>query len=143
MQIQKNTFAKLDVVNVYRSQNGNKYELIERLDKILDKEKTTLITGDFNICGIQEKRNVVGKYLERQGFLQLIREATHIEGRVIDQVFINRKDIIIEVQRYSPYYSDHDAILISLDIEVCDNTFSFSYLSKSTFNTYSKLLLQI
>ena len=141
MQIQKNTFAKLDVVNVYRSQNGNKYELIERLDKILDKEKTTLITGDFNICVIQEKRNVVSQYLERKGFLQVIKEATHIEGRVIDQVFINRRDLIIELQRYSPYYSDHDAILISLDIEV--RNYFYIFQSTFTFTFYVIIILLI
>ena len=118
MQIQKHEFIKLDVINVYRSHNGNKYELIQRLDKIIDKEKATLITGDFNICGIQETRNVVGQYLERQGFLQVIQEATQIQGRAIDHVYINRTDLIIELQRYSPYYTDHDALLITLNIEV-------------------------
>ena len=49
MQIQKYEFINLDVVNVYRSQKGNKYELIQRLDRIINKEKATLIAGDFNI----------------------------------------------------------------------------------------------
>ena len=93
-----------------------------------------MIAGDFNICGTQEKRNVVSLYLERQGFSQVIEEATHIQGRVIDHVYVNRKDIIIELQRYSPYYSDHDALLISLNIKVKIVTL------KINFNLYVKLI---
>ena len=118
MQVQKKTFVKLDVINVYRSHNGNKHDLVERLEKVINKEKTTVIAGDFNLCGTQEKRNVVSHYLERQGFSQVIEEATHMQGRVIDHVYVNRKDIIIELQRYSPYYSDHDALLLTLKIQV-------------------------
>ena len=118
MQIQKYEFINLDVVNVYRSQKGNKYDLIQRLDRVVNKEKPTLVTGDFNICGNQEAKNVVSQYLERQGFLQVIEEATQIQGRAIDHVYINRNDLIIEHQRYSPYFSDHDALLITLDMEV-------------------------
>ena len=119
MQIQKTVFSNIDVINIYRSQKGNKYELIQRLERIIDKEKITLITGDLNICGIQEKRNVVGLHLERLGFSQVIEEATQIQGRAIDHVYVNRQDLIKELQRYSPYFSDHDALLITLNMEVC------------------------
>ena len=50
------------------------------------------------------------------GFDQLVHEPTHIRGRHIDQGFLldpsRRLKPIID--RYSPYYSDHDGICITL-----------------------------
>ena len=128
MQIQKKTFVRLDVINVYRSQNGNHHELIEKLDKMIDKKRFCIITGDFNLCGLNERRNLVTSFLERQGFSQLVKDATHIQGRVIDHVYVNDAACVLEIERFSPYYSDHDGLLISLDIKVIiiffDNTIS-------------------
>ena len=118
VQIQKLTFVKLDVINVYRSQNGNLHELIEKLDKMIDKKRFCIITGDFNLCGLNEKRNVMTSFLERHGFSQLVKDATHIQGRVIDHVYVNDTACVLEIERFSPYYSDHDGLLISLDIQV-------------------------
>ena len=51
------------------------------------------------------------------GFKQLIKEATQIEGRIIDHVYW--RDTLNswhepDVERYSPYYSDHDGLLVTL-----------------------------
>ena len=127
MQIQKTTFVMLDVINVYRSQNGNQHELIEKLDKIINRKKFCIIMGDFNLCGRNEMRNVVTLYLERQGFYQLMKEATHIQGRVIDHIYVNNTECVLEVERFSPYYSDHDGLLVSLDIKV-RNLFASKYI---------------
>ena len=133
MQIQKTMFVKLDIINVYRSQNGNQHELIEILSKMINKERFCIITGDFNLCGVNERRNMVTLFLERQGFSQLMQEATHIQGRVIDHIYVNDASCVLEIERFSPYYSDHDGLLVSLDIEVIiiffDNKISFHYIS--------------
>ena len=118
MQIQKTMFVKLDIINVYRSQNGNQHELIEILSKMINKERFCIITGDFNLCGVNERRNVVTLFLERHGFSQMVQEATHIQGRVIDHIYVNDASCILEIERFSPYYSDHDGLLVSLDIKV-------------------------
>ena len=52
-------------------------------------------------------------YLEKNGFTQSVREPTHIKGRQIDHFYFKPGNIITEnptIYRYSPYYSDHDAI---------------------------------
>ena len=61
---------------------------------------------------------MVTLFLERQGFSQLMQEATHIQGRVIDHIYVNDASCILEIERFSPYYSDHDGLLVSLDIQV-------------------------
>ena len=52
-----------------------------------------------------------------QDFFSLLDEATHIEGGYIDQTYWKDEDQEFyqpKVERYSPYYSDHDAICITL-----------------------------
>ena len=45
-------------------------------------------------------------------FKQMMKEATHIKGRIIDHFYFKPGKGISEkvsIFRYSPYYSDHDA----------------------------------
>ena len=85
---------------------------------MIDDSKPTLITGDFNICLSNEPRNMITKLLLKKGFQKLIDEATHILGGHIDHAYWRDPTGVIktpEVETYSPYYSDHDAILITLE----------------------------
>ena len=88
------------------------------MKSFIDKDKTTLISGDFNVCAIKEEKNSISEMLQKLGFKQLMKEATHIQGGLIDHVYW--KDVRSPrfeeptVERYSPYYSDHDALLVTL-----------------------------
>ena len=56
-------------------------------------------------------------YLEKNGFTQSVREPTYINGRQIDHFYFKPGNNITEnptIYRYSPYYSDHDAICATL-----------------------------
>ena len=118
MQIQKTKLMNIDIINVYRSQDGNQHDLIQILENMIDRSRFCIITGDFNLCGRDERRNAVTLYLERKGFNQIVDEATHIQGRMIDHVYVNNCGCVLELERFSPYYSDHDGLLVSLDIKV-------------------------
>ena len=115
-QITKYATIDIDIINIYRSQTGHSVELFEDLVNIIEPKRTTIITGDFNICYIENFNNRLIQGLLSMGFDQQVHEPTHIRGRLIDQVFYidpnNCMDTIIK--RYSPYYSDHDAILVTL-----------------------------
>ena len=77
----------------------------------------TVICGDFNICYQATRNNRITKYLENNGFTQSVREPTHIKGRQIDHFYFKRGNNYPEnpiISRYSPYYSDHDAICATL-----------------------------
>ena len=114
-QIAKFKHDVLDIINIYRSQSGNSLELLEYLKKIIEPGRTTIITGDFNICFMENFSNRMIQGLLSLGFDQLVHEPTHIRGRHIDHVYFldpsNRLKPIIT--RYSPYYSDHDGICIT------------------------------
>ena len=114
MQLEKLSLGKVDIVQVYRSSNGSKQKLVEKLSIILNERKLTIIAGDFNICAITESRDIVIEFLFRRGFKSLMMEPTQIMGRCIDHCYISKNANIAEIERYSPYYSDHDAILMTL-----------------------------
>ena len=50
-------------------------------------------------------------------FKLITDEATHIGGGYIDQAYIRDEENLFhstKLERYSPYYSDHDALCITL-----------------------------
>ena len=118
MQITKFNGVNIDVMNVYRSSKGNSAELLSRLIEMITPRKPTLITGDFNICFMNHSGNRMSKGLrEGERFQQLMREPTHILGGHIDHIYWRDDDHMWMdpvVERYSPYYSDHDASCITL-----------------------------
>ena len=117
MQITKLTSPSVDLINIYRSANCHSVELLNNILKIIPEKKTVLITGDFNICYLVNRTNRLIQGLERNDFQQLVKEATHIRGRHIDHAYWRDpnntwSDPVLE--RYSPYYSDHDAICLTI-----------------------------
>ena len=119
-QITQMKSKSLDVITVYRSQDGNVTSLIDKLLSIADFDKTTLICGDINICFKSNRSNSLFQTLDRAGFKQYVLEATHLEGGVIDHVYLKqgRTRFHIDCSLYSPYYcaKDHDALLTTLTL---------------------------
>ena len=117
MQITKFTSTNLDVINIYRSSNGHSVELLNHIIRMLPERKAVLITGDFNICYLMNRTNRLIDGLEANGLMQLVQEATHIRGRHIDHAYWRDREggwSEPVVDRYSPYYSDHDAIGLTI-----------------------------
>ena len=75
-QITQMKSKSLDVITVYRSQDGNVTSLIDKLLSIADFDKTTLICGDINICFKSNRSNSLFQTLDRAGFKQYVLEAT-------------------------------------------------------------------
>ena len=105
-------------INIYRSSSGSIPEALSALKDLIDNSKPNLITGDFNLCFTKNGTNSITKGLQDCGFQQLVTEATHIQGGLIDHVYW--RDVRSPrfddptVERHSPYYSDHDAVMITL-----------------------------
>ena len=117
MQLTKFTSNELDVINVYRSSNGNSLELLNNMIAMMMPGKPLLITGDFNICIMNHQKNRMSKGLEINEFRQTIKEATHLRGGHIDHVYWKDEHGVWtdpQLELYCPYYSDHDASLITL-----------------------------
>ena len=54
--------------------------------------------------------------LKERGFLQIVKTATHIEGGVLDHVYINiyGGELSWDIAVFPKYYSDHDGIGLTL-----------------------------
>ena len=116
IQITKLTFEQLDLIAVYRSELGNLTEMLEHLENLINFDKWTVVCGDFNICYTTNRKNKVTQWLEKNEFTQLMKESTHIRGRLIDHFYhrpIGNTPQVPSVYRYTPYYSDHDATCIT------------------------------
>ena len=108
----------MEVIIVYRSEKGNLSILLEHLQRLIENGVNTVITGDFNICYMSQRNNKVSKYLLNAGFTQLVNEPTHMKGRHLDHFYFrqgNRPVKSPSIYRYSPYYSDHDAICATME----------------------------
>ena len=92
MQLTKMESPKLDVIAVYRSEQGNSVELLDHIKDLITPMKSTVIFGDFNICYLSTRNNRITKYLEQNGFKQLVKEATHIRGRLLDHFYIRQNE---------------------------------------------------
>ena len=90
--------------------------MLENLKNLIETDRITIISGDFNICFVENFSNRMIQGLLRLDFDQLMHEPTHIRGRHIDHIYYydQVKKFKSIVDRYSPYYSDHDAICIVL-----------------------------
>ena len=107
----------MDVIGVYRSQGANDKDLIEKLKILIDKEKITIIGGDMNICVRAKPENYITKCLKELGFQQVVAESTHIDGGLIDHIYLSTNEKIVSkwiVDYFPKYYSDHDAVGLML-----------------------------
>ena len=117
LQLAKYRLEEVSSITVYKSSNHSIVETANILKTIIDVREATIITGDFNICAVKEDRNAITKLLGTLGFKHLLNEATHIQGGHIDHCYWldqTRKWELPKIERYSPYHSDHDAMLITL-----------------------------
>ena len=92
--------------------------VIEMLSRLIDPSKAVMICGDMNICFSSSPDNSVVKSLIQNCFDQIVKEATHINGGLIDHVYFRSSghQLNAEVSMYSPYYTahDHDALLVEV-----------------------------
>ena len=118
-QVNKFLHKEIDLICLYRSQIGNSITFLQDLTKLIDTRRPTIIMGDFNSCYKENINNKLVQGLLNLGFNQLIHEPTHIQGRTIDHAYVldPRQIMRVSIERYSPYYSDHDAICICLRTE--------------------------
>ena len=67
LSLSKLESEEVDVIGIYRSQEGNVTRLITEINGIIKEGKTTVILGDFNICALAYPRNYVTQSLREMG----------------------------------------------------------------------------
>lgn len=117
IQISKFSSDNLMLISVYRSQHGNIGCLLEHLNELISNNSAVLIMGDFNLCNHKKPNNAIKSFFERNGFSLLVHESTQIMGGSIDHAYWKDSGSFWKTpifERYSPYFSDHDALCVTL-----------------------------
>ena len=107
-----NPVLHYQVVLVYASSGCPFSELVRDLRSLLRGDMTAMITGDFNFD--KKENNALTTFLNKEKFTQIVDWPTQKEGRTIDHCYVS-PDARVQVSRHSPYYSDHDGLLIEFE----------------------------
>ena len=117
-------FIKLKTENMtifclYISKGCNFSQIVQSLQYygFYNQEENTCLIGDLNFDAA--KTNDLSKYLSRLQFSQMVGRATHLDGHILDHVYVPQtKTNQVELKHHYCYYSDHDAILVRLKKDV-------------------------
>ena len=114
MQLTKFNSSELNVIVVYRSQQGNQKALNDNIDLLTNHEKPELIIGDFNLCYLDKSPSAVKQHLKGNNFKQLIKQPTHIEGNLLDQAHLRDVTGALKCTAdvHTKYYTDHKALAL-------------------------------
>ena len=108
MQLSKFCSTSLNVITIYRSQSCSQEQLIRGIKKLVILNRTNLVTGDFNFCYQQQKKQTHSFFTDIK-FVQLVNEPTHIGGHILDQAYLSNDIGSTEsmTEIHAKYYSDH------------------------------------
>ena len=113
-QMTKLTSETKTLINVYRSQGANTEHFICDLLEMINLNEHTLIVGDFNICFQKNPTHSIFQMLRNLDFEQLVKNSTHIDGGLIDLVFVFSPDQLVtyEIDQQAQYFTDHDLLCV-------------------------------
>ena len=115
--LSKVSSEKLDVFGIYKSKEGDARQMVAQLREMITEKKTTIIGGDFNVCALKNQKNYITLKLKELKFHQIVKQATHIEGGLIDHLYIKQgeeTDLIWDVEVLPKYFTDHDCIRVTV-----------------------------
>ena len=100
---------------IYKRRTISLTQFCDWVGEFLRTRHVDIILGDFNI-------NVLGKPVATlsstlTNFIQIVKETIHLSRSLIDHVYIHQdllRNVNADVKNFDVYFSDHDAIQISL-----------------------------
>jgi endonuclease/exonuclease/phosphatase (EEP) superfamily protein YafD len=102
---------------LYRKNNSNVSQYIEALQYLLNIYKIDMVLGDFNINYFNgtHSQSLIS-LMESLNYTQIVTEPTFVSaGSLLDHVYVKPTSIrIMNNSVVSVYYSDHDAVVTSL-----------------------------
>ena len=86
------------------------------LKEFLDCNGISFLFADLNIDFPHDSNNNVILFLQERDFVQIIKDSTHIQGGLIDHIWVPRNLVSkVRFETKSLFYSDHDALIFSID----------------------------
>ena len=92
----------------------NKAQFLRDIGSLLRGVKPTFIVGDFNINFLHDPKDSIIQKITSNGFKQIVEDPTHVEGGLLDHVYIRGVPLEFEphIQIDFRHYTDHGAITI-------------------------------
>ena len=87
------------LLTIYTSEKKNSVELQNKIISLISRERPNAICGDFSICYNQDKIQSISR---RENYKPVVKNPTHIRGRLIDHYYHNF-DIGVIVNQYKPF----------------------------------------
>ena len=117
-QCLKLSFPTFDVITVYRNQICKKAHysqlFLNMLGGLIDSDKRTIVTGDFNFEFWKRPPSVLAQNMEQMGLSQIVKTPTTVHGNCIDHVYLTKGETEVDHKIYYPYYTNHEAIVVIL-----------------------------
>jgi len=112
-------YGRVMIAAVYRSPRLNLGHFVPRLEDLLhsiDQENSNhaIIVGDFNEDQLKDGNHPITNTLATYGYTQTVHTSTTVHGSLLDLVFLKTKTLQHSTNVVRTYYSDHDAVKISL-----------------------------
>ena len=106
IQFQKSTFADqpINLVVVYQSPSSSQVNFVNYLIDIVEKNNIDILLDDFNINALHD---TLLTNMTFQIFQMTVTEPTHIDGGLIDHVYLRNKQASSLMRNI--FFSDHDA----------------------------------
>ena len=122
MQLSKFSSANLDLISIYRSNQGNLQEMNQLIKQLRNRNVPQVGIGDLNFNYLEERNNSAKQFFKKEKYSQLIMEPTHTEGNIIDHVYVRdeRKLLTFTAKVQTKYSTDHRGI--SLIVKQCEKT---------------------
>jgi hypothetical protein len=111
-QLIKVTFEKFVLISVYRSPSKEGNLLFQQLKTMITFNKPLILLGDFN-----DPDGQFSIKLAKMGLRLMITMPTHIEGGILDQIYISDFKQVPSCFIHPVYFSDHDAPCITLNMK--------------------------
>ena len=109
----KLSFRHFDIINIYRfSENSNLLKFTTEIIPLLDRARTQVVAGDFNIDLNKTPNNCFTTSLLDMEFKQLINRSTHNKGGLIDHVYFHPAGgtSCALFSHHTMFWSDHDCL---------------------------------
>ena len=106
-----------NVLLLYRKQNSDVSQYIECLKYLLTRFTADIVLGDFNINYLNDSQTEhLRSTMESLNFIQIVTKPTFVSsGSLLDDVYIKPTTVkIIENNVINVYYSDHDAVKLTI-----------------------------
>ena len=111
-QIIKISKGDFHVLNVYCSRGANKQQLFKDLMVLTRDTTCCIVVGDFNDNFLQDPKSKFIEHMLAEKLSQLVDTPTHVEGGLLDHVYVKGPRMELNVNVNFRYYSDHAAITV-------------------------------